>query len=297
MKAVVKRSFLLLALLPVWTLALAGTSCSHDAGGPAGADKFKTTLTRGGVEMVLVPGGTFEMGNGQGKEDERPVHTVTLASFWMDRTEVTQSEYERLGQKEAFANPSHFKGPKLPAEQITWAQAAYYCNARSNEEGWKPCYSESGQCDFSADGYRLPTEAEWEYACRAGSSRDYSFGAETRKLGDHSWYKANADSKTHEVGTRKPNNFGLHDMHGNVAEWCNDVYGKDYYAKSPAENPHGPTRGELYVIRGGSWKSAPDGLRSSYRIGADAGFSDACLARDEIGFRCVRNARNTERAE
>jgi formylglycine-generating enzyme required for sulfatase activity len=154
-----------------------------------------------------------------------------------------------------------------------------------------PCYDEdTGACNFAADGYRLPTEAEWEYACRAGSDGDYSFGSDSRKLADHAWSADNSAKKTHPVGQKKPNAWGLFDMHGNVAEWCQDVYEKDYYKSSPEKNPHGPADGKLYVLRGGSWKSTADALRASYRLGETPGFSDACLARDAIGFRCVRKA-------
>src|SRR5437868_6401663 len=180
----------------------------------SGADKSlsATITTTGGVEMVLVPAGTFEMGSKRGKEDATAVHKVALDAFLMDKCEVTQAEYEKQG----LPNPSHFKGPDLPAEQITWAQAAAYCNARSRAEDLKPCYNEdTAACDFDADGYRLPTEAEWEYACRAGSDSDYGFGSEVRKLGDYAWFADNSNKKTHPVGEKKPNAWGLFDMHGN----------------------------------------------------------------------------------
>ena len=203
----------------------------------------------------------------------------------MDKYEVTQSEFEKY----QLPNPSHFKGANLPVEQVTWVQAAVYCNARSKAEGLKPCYNEdTAACDFEADGYRLPTEAEWEYACRAGSDSDYGFGSEVRKLGDYAWFADNSNKKTHPVGEKKPNAWGLFDMHGNVAEWCNDVYEKDYYSNATAKNPHGPADGKEYVLRGGSWKSGAEALRSSSRLAESPGFSDACLARDAIGFRCVR---------
>jgi formylglycine-generating enzyme required for sulfatase activity len=262
-----------------------GFSCQQ-AGSPDGATAgtLPVTKTKGGVEMVMLPAGSFIMGNRRGKEDESVAHQVTLAAFWIDKCEVTQAEYERID----LPNPSHFKGPTLPVEQIKWDQAAFYCNARSREEGLTPCYSEDTTCDYGADGYRLPTEAEWEYACRAGSETDYSYGADLRKLGEYAWYAGNSDKKTHPVGQKRPNAWGLYDMLGNVSEWCNDIYGKDYYQQSPAENPHGPKDGTLYVLRGGGWSSGPETVRSSYRLSEPPGFSDACLARDAIGFRCVR---------
>jgi formylglycine-generating enzyme required for sulfatase activity len=253
-------------------------------------EKPLTIITKGGVEMVLLPTGSFQMGSGRGQDDEKPSHTVTLAAFLMDKYEVTQAEFEKY----QLPNPSHFKGPKLPVEQVTWAQAAVYCNARSKAEGLTPCYNEdTAECDFQADGYRLPTEAEWEYACKAGNLADTSSGFDSRTLGDFAWFTENSEKKTHPVGEKRPNAWGLYDMQGNVAEWCNDIYDKNYYTNSPADNPRGPKEGKLYVLRGGSWKSAGDACRSSYRLGENPGFSDACLARDAIGFRCVRKANSS----
>jgi formylglycine-generating enzyme required for sulfatase activity len=213
----------------------------------------------------------------------------------MDRHEVTQAEYKKLGEIEAFPNPSHFQGDDLPVEQVTWPQAARFCNARSRYEGLKPAYDmDTGECDFETDGYRLPTEAEWEYACRAGTATAYSFGDEARKLGDFAWFADNSTKKTHPVGQKKPNPWGLFDMHGNVAEWCQDMFAKGYYKDSPEKDPRGPSTGNDYVLRGGSWKSAADSLRSAYRLGENPGFSDACLARDAIGFRCVRTVQKSD---
>jgi formylglycine-generating enzyme required for sulfatase activity len=264
--------------------------CQHSTPPTAGPAP-EVIATPSGIEMVRIPAGSFAMGNPHGREDEGPVHTVWVDAFLMDRHEMTQAVYEKIGQLEAISNPSHFKGPDLPVEQVTWPQAAHFCNARSRFEGLKPCYNEdNGECDFEADGYRLPTEAEWEYACRAGTTTDYAFGHEARKLGDHAWFADNAAKKTHPVAKKKPNAWGLFDLHGNVAEWCNDVYDKGYYRTSPEKNPRGPAEGKEYVLRGGSWKSPAEALRSSYRLGETPGFSDACLARDAIGFRCVRKA-------
>ena len=143
----------------------------------------------------------------------------------------------------------------------------------------------------------MPTEAEWEYACRAGSKTAYSFGADTGQLGRFAWFKDNAGKKTHPVGQKQPNAWGLYDMHGNVSEWCNDMFDEGYYPKSPSDNPKGPAEGKQYVLRGGSWASSADALRSAYRLGEDSGFSDACLARDAIGFRCVRKASSPPSAQ
>jgi formylglycine-generating enzyme required for sulfatase activity len=263
--------------------------CGKTGDTPTTSPAPPTITTKSSVAMVLVPAGSFEMGSRQGREEERPVHTVWVDAFLMDKYEVTQAEYEKLGREKAVPNPSHFKGPDLPVEQVTWPQAARFCNLRSQAEGLETCYNEdTGECNFQAAGYRLPTEAEWEYACRAGTDTDYAFGGDARKLGDFAWFADNAGKKTHPVGRKKPNAWGLYDMHGNVAEWCHDVYDRGYYQSSPDRNPRGPAEGKEYVLRGGSWKSPADALRSVYRLGESPGFSDACLARDAIGFRCVR---------
>lgn len=251
------------------------------------ADLFKPKVmtTAGGVEMALIPAGSFTMGSIHGDDDAKPPHQVFVDTFWMDRTEVTQEHFDKL----QLSNPSHFEGDKLPAEQVTWAQAARFCNARSKAEKLEPCYDEdTGACDFTKNGYRLPTETEWEYAARAGSEADYAFGGDARQLAAHAWFAGNSQKKTHAVAQKKSNAWGLFDMHGNVAEWCNDCYGADAYAKSSGTNPRGPATGKLYCIRGGAWNSSAEAVRVFVRAGENPGFSDACLHRDAIGFRCVR---------
>jgi len=273
-----------------WLLALAAlwTSACQKVDAPASAGKAPQVMTtKSGIEMVLIPAGRFEMGSRTGQADEAPVHEVAIDAFWMDRTEITQAQYGKL----VLGNPSHFKGPNRPVEQISWADAALFCNKRSRAEGFQPCYDEeTAACDYAADGYRLPTEAEWEYACRAGSKTDYCFGSDPRQLKPHAWFEANAAKTTHPVRQTQPNAWGLFDMHGNVAEWCNDVYDKDTYKTSPKANPRGPAEGEKYVLRGGAWNASATACRSAYRVGEDPGFQDACFARDAIGFRCVRRA-------
>lgn len=264
-------------------LAFLDASCKRANVDVPAIEGVPVVQTAGGP-MVQVPAGTFRMGSRHGQADAGPVHEVTLDAFLMDVHEVTQAEFARL----KMPNPSHFKGADLPVEQVTWTLAAEFCNKRSQAEGLQACYNDKGECDFQASGYRLPTEAEWEYACRAGTDTEWSPGSDERGLGDHAWYAANAGQTTHAVGQKKPNRWGLHDMHGNVAEWCNDAYAKDYYATSPPRNPTGPAEGTLYVLRGGAWNSKADTLRSAQRAGENPGFADACFARDTIGFRCVR---------
>lgn len=249
--------------------------------------------TKTGIEMVLIPGGWFEMGSKEGPTDELPIHKVWISSFWIDRYEVTQDQFKKY----QLPDPSHFKNPKNPLDQINWTDAALYCNERSRAEGLELCYDEkTWQCDFQANGYRLPTEAEWEYACRAGTTTKFSFGSDPRMLKTYAWYADNSSGRTHPVGQKKPNPWGLYDMYGNVAEWCNDYYSKNYYKESPEKDPKGPANGKERVLRGGAWNSAADSCRSSYRA-SDPSINDTCLASDAIGFRCVRNASDNTAAK
>ena len=263
--------------------ALLLTGCKKEDGGApktetAGA---KTITTASGVEMVQVPGGSFMMGSENGEEDEKPVHQVTVSGFLMDRYEVTLKSYESLMGK----NPSKFVDPQKPVERTSWVSAITYCNMRSAKEGLKPCYDlKTGECEFSANGYRLPTEAEWEYACRAGSQND------SDDVNVKGWFKTNSNQMTHAVGQKQANAWGLFDMHGNVAEWCNDRYGEKEYAAKVENNPHGPAKGDQRVLRGGCWKDAADACRSSARGSESPGLADACFGSERYGFRCVRNA-------
>jgi len=249
--------------------------------------------TKTGVEMIKIPGGWFEMGSRTGSPDESPVHKVWVSPFWMDRYEVAQEQFKKF----QLSDPSHFKNPKNPLEQMNWTDAAIYCNQRSRAESLEICYDEeTWDCNFQANGYRLPTEAEWEYACRAGTSTDYMFGNDRRKLKEYAWFAENSFGSTHPVGQKKPNPWGLFDMYGNVAEWCNDFYSENYYQKSPKEDPKGPARGNEKVLRGGAWNSTAQSCRSSYRA-SDISIDDTCLASDAIGFRCVRRASYNSSAE
>jgi len=243
--------------------------------------------TASGIEMALLPAGDFLMGNDHGEQDEKPAHRVHVSSFCIDKFEVTQKSYEGL----MGTNPSKFKGPDKPVERIGWLAAVKYCNMRSLKEGLQPCYDlDSTACKFEADGYRLPTEAEWEYACRAGTMTDYSFGNDPALLSEYGWFKDNSRQATKPVGEKKPNAWGLYDMHGNVSEWCNDFYAEDAYRRSGGEDPRGPATGEKRVLRGGNWRSDASRCQSSVRSAETPGLVDVCFGYEAYGFRCVRKA-------
>ena len=178
---------------------------------------------------------------------ESPVHLVTLTQpFYMGKFAVTQEQYSQV----IGSNPSLFKGKNNPVENVSWNDAQMFCKKFS------------GQMNQTI---RLPTEAEWEYACRAGTATTYYSGDTEADLAKVGWYLANSKSTTHPAGQKASNAFGLHDMHGNVWQWCQDWYTPGYYEKSAAENPQGPTQGEDRSIRGGAWYFNPMGCRSGRR--------------------------------
>jgi len=279
------RSLLRILLHALAALLLAGC----ETGGCRDKSAAPTVVTTpGGVEMVLLPGGWFEMGSPQNEEKDEPRHRVCVSPFCMDRTEVTQGEYEKLMKK----NPSRWKGEKNPVEQIRWADAAAYCNARSRADGLLPAYTpKTWECDFEASGYRLPTEAEWEYACRAGTQADRFFGSAASELGRYAWFKGNSWQGPSPVGTKLPNPWGLYDLYGNVWEWCNDYYGERYYTESPDRDPRGPKTGKTRVLRGGCCDSRANVCRSSYRYDEEPAYTDVCFraeANGVVGLRCVK---------
>jgi formylglycine-generating enzyme required for sulfatase activity len=266
-------------------------SPSAPAGVGAGAEP-SAVVSKSGVEMVALPGGEFMMGTADGNPEEGPPHKVSVSPFLMDKFEVTHEMFA----KAQLPDPSHWQeNPRTPVERVRWRDAKAYCNERSRLEGLTPCYDEKSadwECNYSADGYRLPTEAEWEYAARAGSATPYDFGSPD-KLRQFAWSAENADRKTHPVGQKKPNAAGLFDLYGNVSEWCEDVYSPTYYKESAAKDPTGPPspgRDVKRVMRGGNWDAGPDACRATYRRGERTGNTDACFATDYCGFRCVRRA-------
>ena len=255
---------------------------------PPTLPRLPRVVSDGGLEMVEVPAGSFLMGS-PGSDDmadagERPQHRVTLSSFRIARTTVTETQYrELMGDR---ADPP--EEDTVPATGIDWYQAITFCNALSKRHGYRPCYRRSRlplllawRCDWGADGYRLPTEAEWEYACRAGTTTRWSFGDDEARLAKHAWFKANSEDNVHPVEQKHPNPWGLYDMHGNVWEWCWDFFGG--YRGFERRDPHGAWLGRQRGLRGGSFWVSPRDLRSARRDFDDPEDQDR-----RFGFRCVR---------
>ncbi|MHC6203564.1 SUMF1/EgtB/PvdO family nonheme iron enzyme, partial [Breznakiellaceae bacterium SP9] len=215
------------------------------------------------ADMVRIPAGTFTMGSPSSeaeRERNEVQHSVSISkAFFMSKYEVTQREWvDVMG-----SNPSDFKGDNLPVEQVSWLDVIDYCNKRSVKEGLTPAYTRNGNTvtwNKNANGYRLPTEAEWEYACRAGTTTPYSSGSSVDNAG---WYSSNSGWKTHPVGTKQANAWGLYDMHGNVGEWCWDRDGG--YSSDSQTDPMGAASGSIRVWRGGSWRYHAAYLRSAAR--------------------------------
>ncbi len=220
------------------------------------------------LEMIKIPAGSFLMGSADNDESayssEKPQHRVNLQEFYLGKYPVTQEQYQAIMGN----NPSKFKNNlKNPVENISWNDAQEFCQKLSDKTGKK---------------YRLPSEAEWEYACRAGTQTRYYFGDNAELLGEYAWYGQNSDSKNHPVGQKRQNNWGLHDMYGNVWEWCEDGW-HDNYKNAPTDGTawnDNHSQSNSRVLRGGSWVNDPGGCRSAYRDGfnADDGTSS-------IGFR------------
>ena len=295
--------------------------------GPAVAAEEEQSVPQEG--MVLIPAGSFRMGDSfsEGDSDERPVHTVTVSAFYMDCYEVTKALWDEVaawGQANGYdlkPGDGSGKAPDHPVVDVTWYEAVKWANARSEREGLTPCYYtdstfrtvyRTGTVDvknewvkWTANGYRLPTEAEWEKAARGGcdgrrfpwcdadtithsranyySSSEYSYDTSPTR-GDHPAYKTGSKPYTSPVGSFAPNGYGLYDMAGNVWEWCWDWYGEGYYAASPGTDPRGPASGAGRVRRGGTW-----GFARLCRVADRGGFSpdDSSYF---LGFRLVRTA-------
>jgi formylglycine-generating enzyme required for sulfatase activity len=248
------RPLALAVLLAAWAALQA-------ADAPRAGDVITNSI---GMKLALIPAGEFDMGSPadeKGREEDEMLHRVRITrDFRIGVTEVTQAQWkavmgERRGQ---------FDGDNLPVEDCSWKDAVAFCARLSKKEG---------------KTYRLPTEAEWEYACRAGATGRFG-GA---RLDDLAWYDDNSDGRTHPVAAKKPNAWGLCDMHGNVAEWCADYYGP--YPAGGAADPAGPQAGKARVVRGGSWASFERGCRSASRSSTPAAYQLKFL-----GFRVVMEA-------
>ena len=309
----------LVTVLIVASIVLGIIGCDNPSGSGNGDNPGEQL--GGGTQGVVVPegfvlveAGTFKMGSAQGWDNNKPVHEVTITKpFYMGKYEVTQAEYEvycRYGG----SSPSSSKGDgdNYPAYYVSWYDALVYCNKRSMAEDLTPCYSISGntdpskwgtvptssnstwnsvECNWNANGYRLPTEAEWEYAARAGDntvdSLTYSGTRDVNKLGDYAWYYDSANDNTHEVGTKLPNAFGLYDMSGNVWEWCWNRYISGYggydTTTEGGSDPTGFSAGSDRVGRGGCWDSSSDYCAVSFRSNYGPGSRS-----NGLGFRVVR---------
>ncbi len=228
--------------------------------------------------MVRIPAGCFNMGSNGGESDEKPMHKVCLSSFAIDKYEVTNAQFQASQGNNPHANdgtcyvfngtnweqrilPSSFRGDQQPVVCVDWNQAKSYCESQ---------------------GKRLPTEAEWEYAVRAGSATEWYFGNDEDSLDAIAWYNGNSGNQTHPVGQKQPNAWGLYDMSGNVWEWTSDWYGDAYYGQSPSQDPQGPSSGSDRVYRGGSWTSFPSKLLSATRL-----YFEPSYPGYNLGFRCV----------
>jgi len=269
------------------------------------------------ADMVAIPGGTFEMGDhaGVGDADERPIHSVTLDAFFMDKFEVSNAKFaDYLNHSNVLLNNNHVYQVGGAAQLIcglsyglqhdgnafvidagkdnhpviflTWYGATLYCNYLSTAQGRMPCYDATTfACDFTADGFRLPTEAEWEYASRGDEHNPYykfPWGSDAISSTDANYGSNTSIGTTTDVGSYSANSYGLYDMAGNAVEWCNDWYDSAYYANASVSNPSGPNSGALRVARGGGWYDSGFSLRCAFRAG-----SAPSIRNYGVGFRAV----------
>ncbi|MBU1641353.1 MAG: formylglycine-generating enzyme family protein [Proteobacteria bacterium] len=237
-----------------------GTVAVKSSSGTELGNTYTETTT--GMEFVTVPGGCFQMGSNSGDSDEQPVHEVCVDDFQIGKYEVTQGQWREVMEN----NPAKFmNGDNYPIEQVGWADVQDYISKLNRKSG---------------RSFRLPTEAEWEYACRSGGRDEQYCGG--NNVDSLAWYKDNSSGSTHQVGTKSPNGLGIYDMSGNVWEWTTDWYDKRSYGKSPRQNPAGPSSGSYRVFRGGGWRYNQGGVRSAVRL------RDSPVYRSSgLGFRLV----------
>jgi formylglycine-generating enzyme required for sulfatase activity len=250
----ITRTFrtLSIALLALLTLVFSS--------GLATAQELASTYTNSiGMKFVLIPAGTFLMGADkdfeEAMDDELPRHQVTISKpFYLGVYEVTQQQWKDVMGN----NPSIFKGEDNPVEIVSWDDTQAFVARLNKKEGHSR--------------YRLPTEAEWEYALRAGSTSTYFFGDDESQLGDYAWYVANSGDETHPVGQKRPNAWGLYDILGNAWEWVEDWYGETYYANSPSADPTGPSSGFTRVVRSCGCAIVAGACRSASRVSQEPGY-------------------------
>lgn len=297
---------LLLTLSLIFSLAACSQSENSDTSSeqsPA-SNSLEATDMQIPENFVLIKGGSFQMGSPDSeawRSADETQHSVTVSDFYMSKYELTQKEYEEITGN----NPSNFKGDNLPLENISWLDAVAYCNARSEKDGLTPVYTIDGQnisWDRSANGYRLPTEAEWEYACRAGTTTPFYmenspsaedanyYGHYPYEIEDNYFSQGNLEVKLGEyrettvsVDSFSENPYGLYNMHGNVSEWVWDYYGE--YPTEEQTDPAGPTSGTLRVYRGGGWNDFAKNMRSAYRATLEQNKGSF-----NLGIRLVLNA-------
>ncbi len=256
----------------------------------------RTIISSIGLKLVRIEPGSFQMGTTKEQidqllrlfpdskrewfNDEQPQHPVQITRpFFLGTDPVTQGQYKAI----MGSNLGRFNGSDgLPVEDVSWLRAVNFCNKMSEKDNRTPFYRINGTdvADAGGNGYRLPTEAEWVYACRAGMTGLFPWGDDIGKLNEHAWSSDNSDNKTHPVGQKRPNAWGLHDFLGNVWEWCADWYDEKYYASSPAADPPGASRASYRVIRGGSWRLNARSCRPAYR-----GRGRPEYRYDSLGFR------------
>ena len=255
--------------------------------------------------MIPIPAGTFEMGTREGvyggEDTERPVHSVNISAFEMSRTTITRELWNELIPWDSSSFPY---SDYMPANNVTWFDAVNFCNLLSEAHGLTPCYTLTDvafdslnnhikdaevTCNWDANGYRLPTEAEWEYACRAGTTTRFNLGDSVFDLNRAAWYLCNSGIEVHPVGEKEPNNFGLYDMHGNGWEWVWDWSSLGYYSESPVQDPRGPETGATgqfeRVVRGGAYARRAFNCRCGRRYSQPPGFRTTGYT-----FRVVRKA-------